>query len=202
MSCENSRLGTLAPHDEALIENFERAMAIPGHPINQRPGAATRLDMVNVLGWLARRDGSEPQVSRMERLRTRLLVHAWVNNVAYAKDVWADVYLLDLAGEILYAQTFGLSYVEPAGTNGDSFVADVLVPSSGLGSRSGEGRRVQFRLYYEVGGAVFTDGLLHDQEIVRAEQDNEFDGHSSRRSLIVSLLLLSQAGARSRRRRF
>ncbi|MGH2733861.1 MAG: hypothetical protein ACRDJG_13170, partial [Actinomycetota bacterium] len=127
-------------------------------------------------------------------------VHAWVNNFAYAKDVWADVYLLDRAEEILYAQVFGFRYVEPAGGDGDCFALDALVPASGLGSRAGEARRLQFRLYYQVEEELFTDGFVHDHELVLPGRRSELRAPSNRRSLIISSLLLSQAAARSRRR--
>ncbi len=192
--------GRLLSRDEALIETFERAMAIPGQPSEQRSRAVTRLDMVNVLGWLGNRGSRDSQPLRVTRPRTHLFVQAWVSNVAYAKDVWADVYLLDGAGAVLYAQTFGLQYVEPAGANGDFFVLDAWVPSSGLGPRAGEARRLQFRLYYEVEGTLFTDGFAHDHELVPPVRHNELRAPSNRRSLIMSRLLLAQAATRSRRR--
>jgi hypothetical protein len=206
MTWQSKPFGTSLPRDEALIETFERAMAIPELPDKPRLGAATRLDMVNVLGWLGSRDAGGAQRSPAPRFGTRLFAQVWVNNVAYAKDVWADVYLLDGARDVLYAQTFGFQYLEPADGDGDSFGLDVWVPSSGLGSRAGEARRLQFRIYYEVEGTLFTDGFVHDHELILPDRaaatgrPGEARTVSKRRSLIISNLLLAQAAARSRRR--
>jgi hypothetical protein len=194
----NSYTGTcsepaLAGH---TIESCEWETAVPQDPKDQRPGASARLDMVNVLGWLEGRDESRPGASQ-----TSILVQAWVNNVAFAKDVWTDVYLVGDAGDVACRQALPLRFSEPAGDNGDCFVGDVVASraSSVSGSVSGQPRRLQFRLYYRVGEELFTDGLLHGHDLAGPDAGTGPPAGPSRRSLIISMLLLRQASARTRR---
>lgn len=165
--------------------------AVPPHPRDQRPGAQQRPDMVNVLGWV---EACDPPAG--PGTPTSVAVQAWVNNVAFVKDVWTDVYLLAGDGAVLCGHPFPLAFVEPAEGNGDCFVADLAAfrpPSS-----PAPPRRLQFRLYYRVDGALFTDGLLHDHDL--AEPTAAEATTPSRGSLMVSMLLLHQASARARRR--
>jgi hypothetical protein len=178
------------------IENCEWKAAVPQSPADQRQGAAARPDMVNVLGWVeeeGRGSPVEPGVSW-----TSIAVQAWVNNVAFAKDVWTDVYLVGDGGAVLCAHALPLQFFEPAGANGDCFVASLAAfraPSASM-----EPRRLQFRLYYHVDGELFTDGLLHDHDLAAPDGEANATATPSRHSLMVSMLLLHQASARARRR--
>lgn len=177
------------------VETFDWETAVPRDPEDQRPGASARLDMVNVLGWLPTLDGSRPDDSP-DPTQTSIFVQAWVNNVAFAKDVWTDVYLVGEDGDVACRHALPLRFSEPAGANGDCFVADVVPPP--VSAVSVQPERLQFRLYYRVGQELFTDGLLHAHDL----PDPAVRGRpaaSSRRSLLVSLLLLRQASARTRK---
>jgi hypothetical protein len=189
---------TLALHDQTETERLEREMATPGHPIDPRRGAEPRLDMVNVLGWMEEQHARDPGDGSRAPAATSLLVQAWVHNVAFGKDVWTDVYLVGEGGEVLSTQTLDLRYIEPAGDNGDCFVGNLLVRPPASQTASPAVRRVQFRLYYRVEGALFTDGLLHDHELADAKGDDR--EARRRRSALISLLLLHQAAGRRRRR--
>ncbi len=87
--------------------------------------------------------------------KVALSVTAWVKNVAVAKKVWVDVSLLSEAGEPILSETHPLGYQEPAGGGGEFFVLDAPLSATGPASA------IRYRLFYEVNGHVFTDGVLH-----------------------------------------
>lgn len=118
-----------------------------------RPGAVSSLEMINLFeGGLA-----SP---------TRLLAKVWVRNVAYDKRVWLDVDVVGQSGESLHSETLPLQYLEPAGGAGDFFQGDVPVRKAAPRStRTASGRKLRYRLYYEVDGQVFTDGLCHHHHL-------------------------------------
>jgi hypothetical protein len=121
-------------------------------------------DMVNVL----RTSYEHLSVRRGRRgsgpaeLHTRLVVEAWVRNVAYAKEVWVETELLDTDGTAVRAERFGLDYLGPGGGDGDRFGMAQKLPSPGPFP---DGRRLQYRIFYRVAGQVFTDGRLHDHPL-------------------------------------
>ena len=120
-----------------------------------RPGAVSSLEMVNLF------ENALPSPSR-------LLTKVWVRNVAYDKRVWLDVDVLGRSGEALHSESLPLQYLEPAGGAGDFFLGDVTVQGTATSTRTARttaGRQVRYRLYYEVGGQVFTDGLCHHQHL-------------------------------------
>jgi len=93
--------------------------------------------------------------------RTRLFVKAWVNNVAFEKKVWVDVDILGRTGKPLRSESLTLGYVEPAGGSGDFFLVDAPVPPPAAADGRATAELLEYRLYYEVGGQVFTDGVPH-----------------------------------------
>lgn len=117
-----------------------------------RPGAVSSLEMVNLFEGAA----ASPD---------RLLAKVWVRNIAYDKRVWLDVDVLGRSGEPLHSETLPLRYLEPAGGAGEFFTGDVTVRAAARSARTPAGRRLRYRLYYEVGGQVFTDGLCHHQQL-------------------------------------
>ena len=119
--------------------------------MDSRPGALSSLEMVNLF-----EEASGP---------TRLLAKAWVRNVAYDKKVWLDVDLLGRAGDPLHSDTLPLQYLEPAGGSGDFFLADVPFPAPARTARRASAHELRYRLYYEVEGQMFTDGLCHHHRL-------------------------------------
>jgi hypothetical protein len=104
-------------------------------------------------------------------LQTRVSVNAWVRNIAYAKNAWFDAHVFDAGNQLIHAQTLPLHYRIGAGGGGDLFeFDDVLYHGSrgqpGSVSPRPDARRVQVRLYFEAGGQLFTDGILHDRQLV------------------------------------
>jgi hypothetical protein len=114
---------------------------------DSRPGAVSSPEMVNLF------EGAFDSPAR-------LLTKAWVKNVAYDKSVWLDVDVLGRSGEALHSETLPLRYLEPAGGAGDFFLGDLAVRVTRPAQR-GAARQLRYRLYYEVEGQVFTDGVCH-----------------------------------------
>jgi len=117
-----------------------------------RTGAVTSSEMVNVF-------------EEALHAPTQLLAKAWVRKVAYNKKVWLDVDLLGRTGEPVHSETLPLRYLEPAGGTGDFFLADVPVSSSTGTVRRASAHQLRYRLYYEVEGQVFTDGICHHHRL-------------------------------------
>jgi hypothetical protein len=145
MSIETTPAKRVRKRTAATVAEGSRA----GDP---RPGAVPSLEMVNVF---------EEALSAP----TRLLTKAWVRNVAYDKKVWLDVDLIGRSGEPLHSETLPLRYVEPAGGTGDFFAGDVPVAPSTRSARRASARELRYRLYYEVAGRVFTDGICHQHQL-------------------------------------
>jgi hypothetical protein len=100
-------------------------------------------------------------------------VKAWVNNVAYAKNVWLDVHVFDHYDGLIHSATFPLHYQGEAGGHGDFFVFDGKIyqgvrvtPGATSAREKPDARKVQYRLYFEVNSQVFTDGyFLHQHQL-------------------------------------
>jgi hypothetical protein len=138
-------------------------------PVEVRPGAAVNPDVVNVFEQ-AVSPGAAPGL-HLVRLGDRpagdaiaLSVLAWVRNVAYDKDVWVDLYVLGEGG-VLHAETIPLAFQEPAEGGGDFFAAGAAVPAPKAGPETSAMGMLQFRLYGQMNGQLFTDGILHSHQI-------------------------------------
>ena len=127
-------------------------------------GSQANEDMVNVL----RTSYEHLSVRRGRRgtgpaeLQTRLVVEAWVRNIAFAKEVWVEAMLLDTDGTPVRTDRFRLDYLGPGGGDGDRFGMAQKLPSPGPFP---DGRRLQYRIFYRVDGDVFTDGRLHEHPL-------------------------------------
>jgi hypothetical protein len=171
----NSNLMMCSAWDSRFGQNYEFPVSGPATPIDNvryREGAITDAGMVNTFEESARKVlrffTDDPSDGR--ELDTRLALKAWVRNVAFEKRVWVDVHVFDNTGQRVKAATFRLDYLSPGGGGGDVFTLDVQIyQGSGGGPGSAwdhpDARRVQYRLYYEVNGQLFTDGILHEHEV-------------------------------------
>jgi hypothetical protein len=135
-------------------------------PVEPRSGATISPDMVNVFEQ-AVSPGAAPGLhlvplgGRPAGDAIALSVLAWVRNVAYDKEVWVDLYVLGEGGDVLHAETIPLTYQEPAEGGGDFFAAGAAVPAPMAGASGSSRRMLQFRIYGQMNGQVFTDGVLH-----------------------------------------
>jgi hypothetical protein len=142
--------------------------------VDGRPGAIPNLAMVNVFTAGAEKRNAFPLPATGGRvgsdMETRLHVTVWVSNVAYTKNVWMDVHVFDAADALIHAETFTIPYENGAGGNGDFFTFDGMVyqgmrATPGSVSPRPDARILQFRVYYEAGGQVFTDAILHQRDV-------------------------------------
>jgi hypothetical protein len=84
--------------------------------------------------------------------------------------VWIDFHVFDGDDTLVHSETVPLSYYQPGGGGGDLFVFDQRVVK-GSGGLPGsvwprpDARLLEFRLYYEAGGNLITDGYLHQSEV-------------------------------------
>ena len=145
----------------------------PAQPITPRQGVQTNRDLVNSFALTIEKQRHQfiPAGSSGSELQTRVKLTAWVSNVAYAKNVWFDAHVFDGGNQLIQAQTLSLHYKIGAGGGGDLFeFDDVLYHGSrgqpGSVSPRPDARRVQLRLYFEVNYQLFTDGILHDRQLL------------------------------------
>ena len=147
----------------SVIDRMGFSGAIPSTPSEARPGSAVSLEMVNVFGEPVA-EGARSAQGAAQAARLRLT--AWVNNVSYVKDVWVDAYLMDPSGAVAHSETLVLEYREGAGGGGDFFVLDAPIPSRSMG---GPGKPavagLRYRLYYQIGETVYTEGILHEHSL-------------------------------------
>jgi hypothetical protein len=135
-------------------------------PVEPRPGAAISPEMVNVFEQAVSPGAARglhlvPLGGRPAGDAIALSVLAWVRNVAYDKEVWVDLFVLGEGGNVLHAETIPLVYQEPAEGGGDFFAAGAAVPAPMAGATGSSRRMLQFRIYGQMNGQIFTDGILH-----------------------------------------
>jgi hypothetical protein len=77
-----------------------------------------------------------------------------------------DVHVFAHDGSVVHAETLPLSFAHSAEVGGDVFVLDAeiyqgSVATPGSVDPKPDARRVHYRLYAELDGRLFTDGILH-----------------------------------------
>lgn len=147
---------------------FSVTQAGPAQPVMVRTGAQRSPEMVNTFGETAtktrRTIGTGPAAGT--QLETLLEITAWVRNAGYQKNVWVDLHVFDQDDNRVSSETLTLKYAGAAGGGGDFFNLEQMV-FQGSGGGPGnvwpraDASKLQYRLYYEVNGTVFTDGILH-----------------------------------------
>jgi len=148
---------------------------IPLESVAYRAGAVPRPDMVSVLDDVAAKEnakspGPTGDAAGLE-LETKLSLHAWVRNVDPVKYTWVDLHVFDEHDQLIRAETLALQWLKTSGDDGDVYGFEGSV-YRGTGAVGGsvwfgqDARKVQYRLYYEVNGTVFSDGVLRQHEVV------------------------------------
>ena len=99
--------------------------------------------------------------------QTHLHVEAWVRNTTFEKRVWADVHVFGHDGALVTGLTCPSAYARPAGDGGDLFCLDGIVYEGATATPGSveprpDVRLVQYRVYAEFDGRVWTDGELHE----------------------------------------
>jgi hypothetical protein len=120
----------------------------PAQPVMYRTGTQRSLEMVNVfaekIAKIRRPFGNTPSAGSL--LETHLDLTVWARNLAYNKNVWVDLHVFDQDDNRVSADTLTLKYSGSAAGN--------VWPRA-------DAKRMPYRVYYEVNGGVFTDGILH-----------------------------------------
>lgn len=146
----------------------------PSQSVSYRWGAQSNLEMVYLVSDGVRKIKhffGTPQFPVGSELRTVLTVQSSVRNLAFNKNVWLDVHVFDGDDSLIHSETLTMHFLGSDAAGGDRFgFDDVVYHGSGGGSGMGawfrpDARKLQYRLYYEVDNRVFTDGILHQQEI-------------------------------------
>lgn len=104
-------------------------------------------------------------------LETALAVQVRVRGASDPSYCWMDVHVFDGDDELIRSETLPLQFVCAAEDgDGDIYGFDAKV-YRGTGASPGsvwlapDARRVQYRVYFETGGTVFSDGLLRQHEL-------------------------------------
>jgi len=161
--------------DSRFGDNYAFAVQAnsPAQPVMPRQGTQTNRDVVNAFALTIEKQRHQliPAGSAGSESQTHVKLSAWVRNIAYAKNAWFDAHVFDSGNQLVHAQTLSLRYKIGAGGGGDLFeFDDVLYHGSrgqpGSATPRPDARRVQLRLYFEASGQLFTDGILHDRQLV------------------------------------
>ena len=146
---------------------------IPPKSVAYRWGAGPRLDLVHVVSEhvAKHRSAASPQALGIE---TRLFIQAWTeSDLPPPRSAWVDIHVFDEANQLVHSETLPLQPAGPAESGGLFFVLDrpihesssLAAPGSVARAKSEAVRKLQYRLYYQVNGQTFTDGLLHQHDL-------------------------------------
>ena len=142
---------------------------IPSESVKFRAGAVPDPDRVAVLEESATKINAKGAGVGLD-LETLLTVRAWVRRVDGARYGWVDVHVFDHCDRLIRSETLPMEHLSAADDGGDVFGFEGSV-HRGTGASPGsvwlapDARKLQYRLYYEVDGTVFTDGLLRQHEV-------------------------------------
>jgi hypothetical protein len=140
-------------------------LAVPRDSVRPRSGAIVDGGMVAVVAAAAAKKRT-PAGGSGSRIVVRLAVEARVCDAASARAAWIDLHVFDGAEERVHAATVPLDRPAADGEAARFVWDDVVYRGSGGGSGVGvtfrpDAHMVQYRLYGEVHGQLFTDGVLH-----------------------------------------
>lgn len=147
---------------------------IPLESVRSRAGAVTRQDMVVVLEESATKIDAKasgtPGGGTGLDLETVLSVRAWARRDGDVGSCWFDVCLFDDCDRLIRSETLPMEHVCAADDGGDIFAFEGSV-YRGTGASPGsvwlapDAHKLQFRVYCQIDGTVFTDGLLRQHDI-------------------------------------
>lgn len=150
-------------------------VTIPLHSVDFRNGAVASRDAVVVLDEAVSKTNAKASGSTGVGLdlESVLSVHAWVK-AGGAQFSWVDLHVFDGADELIRSETVPMRHVRPASGAGDidgdvyGFEGSVY---RGTGASPGsvwlapDARKVQYRVYFESGGTVYSDGVLRQHDL-------------------------------------
>lgn len=147
-------------------------VTIPLESVAFRSGAIPRKEMVVVLEEAATKTNSKAETSTNGLdLETVMSIQAWVRPVGDPRYGWFDVHIFDDCDQLIRSETMPLRLMGATEDGeGEVYGFDGSV-YRGTGASPGsvwlapDARKVQYRLYYEAAGTVYTDGLLRQHEL-------------------------------------
>jgi hypothetical protein len=156
------------------VKEAKNIVTIPTEPVRIRAGAVPTRDMVVVLEESATKSNVKASTSTSGAggldLETVLAVQAWVARGPEPRYSWLDVHVFDADDQLFRSETVPLRHVRRATDDGEVYGFEGSV-YRGTGASPGsvwlapDARKVQYRLYSESGGQVYTDGLLRQHEL-------------------------------------
>jgi hypothetical protein len=148
---------------------------IPVESVAYRWGAIPRLDFVHVVleHVSKRRSAASPHALSIQ---THLFVQAWVAShlLPEPRATWLDIHIFDDTNDLVHSQTLPMASGGGAESGGEFFVIDqpiyegsgLMPPGSVARAKAETARKLQYRLYSQAGAHTYTDGLLHQHELV------------------------------------
>lgn len=146
--------------------------AIPMQSVAFRSGAVASPDMVIVLDESTTKMNAKNDPAGAGSgldLETMLSLKAWARDRGEMKHIWVDVHVFDDHDELIRSETLPLHLLRAA-DDGDEYGFEGSV-YRGTGASPGsvwlapDARKVQYRLYYEAEGTVYSDGLLRQHDV-------------------------------------
>lgn len=153
---------------------FSVARRGPHHPVTCRVGAQRNLSVISVFNSAVMQPDRWSQAhSRQVDLSDRnhdphLYLKVWVCNLTSNKQVWSDIHLFDVYNRLIASATVALQFLQPAGNGGEFFALTTnlsKLPNVALSRLSSRLCQVQYRLYCQTNGQLFTDGILHQHPL-------------------------------------
>ncbi len=147
---------------------------VPLQSVEFRTGAVPSQEMVTVLEESLTKTNAKSSEAPGNGvgldLETVLSIKAWVRDLGDVRYSWVDLHVFDDSDQLIRSETLPLRYRGEAEDDGGLFGFEGSV-YRGTGASPGsvwlapDARKVQYRVYYEVDGTVFSDGLLRQHEL-------------------------------------
>lgn len=157
-----------------LTQRRRTIVTIPLESVGFRTGAVPRREMVAVLEEAATKKNIKAEKATSGSpgldLETVLSVQAWVRKLGEPQHSWLDLHVFDESDQLIRSETLPMNYVRTADNDGEVFGFEGGV-FKGTGASPGsvwlapDARKVQYRVYCEAGGTVYSDGLLRQHEL-------------------------------------
>ncbi len=149
-------------------------VTIPLESVSFRTDAIPRREMVAVFDAAATKKNIKAEKATSGSvgldLETVLSVQAWVRKLGEPQHTWIDVHVFDEGDQLIRSETLPLNYIRAADDDGDVYGFEGGV-YKGMGASPGsvwlapDARKVQYRVYCESGGTVYSDGLLRQHDL-------------------------------------
>jgi len=148
---------------------------IPLESVSFRTGAVPDRRVVTVLEESAVKENAKAKAARRGGggldLETVLSVKVCGRRLGRARCAWVDLHVFDDQEDLIQSETVALTSAgDDPDEGGEVFCFQGNV-YRGTGASPGsvwlapDARKIQFRVYYEVDGAIISDGLLHQHEL-------------------------------------